>query len=53
MEEYYKTNKDFRGYVDKYCKHYGYSVSESLTHAIVREKYLDYLEKKEEVQWQI
>lgn len=53
MDEYYKTNADFRGYVDRYAKHNDISTDEALKHSIVREKYLDYLETKEELQCQI
>ena len=48
MEEYYKSNKDFRGYVDRYAKHNSISPDEALTHAIVKQVYLNYLEITEE-----
>ena len=47
MEEYYKSNKDFRGYVDRHAKHNGISPEEALTHAIVKEVYMNYLETTE------
>lgn len=35
--EFYKTNKDFRVYVDKYCQKHKCTVEEALTHALVKE----------------
>ena len=35
--ETYNNNKNFRQYVDKYCKEYGLTVAEALQHSIVRE----------------
>ena len=35
--ETYNTNKDFKSYVDKYCKEYGLTVAEALQHSMVRE----------------
>lgn len=37
MRELYKKNKDFRDYVDKYCKTYGIIPEEAIKHKIVRE----------------
>ena len=42
MKEFYDNNKDFKDYVDKYCKQYGITVKEALTHEIVRQVYLFY-----------
>ena len=35
--ETYNNNKNFRQYVNKYCKEYGLTVAEALKHSIVRE----------------
>lgn len=35
--EFYNTNKDFREYVDKYCRKHKCTVEEALTHVIVKE----------------
>ena len=35
--ETYNNNKNFRQYVNKYCKEYGLTVAEALQHSIVRE----------------
>ena len=40
----YKYNQRFRDYVDKYCKDYGYTVEEALTHALIKQAYLYYTE---------
>lgn len=41
MEDLYKGNKDFKTYVDKYCKNYiegrSITVEEALQHVIVKE----------------
>lgn len=42
MEEFYNNNSDFKRYVDKYCKQYGYTVEEALQHEIIRQVYLQY-----------
>ncbi len=44
MKEFYNTNADFKLYVDRHCKQYGVVVVEALTHEIVRQVYLYYLE---------
>ena len=41
--ETYKNNKNFRQYVDKYCKEYGLTVAEALQHSIVREVEKQYI----------
>ena len=46
MQEFYDNNKDFREYVDAYCKQYKIDVSEALTHKIVKETYLYYKERQ-------
>ncbi len=43
MEEFYKKNKDFHDYVDKYAKKTGISVEEALTHSVVRAAYEYYV----------
>lgn len=35
--EFYKTNKDFRDFVNRYCRKHKCTVEEALTHVIVRE----------------
>lgn len=40
--EAYEDDKDFRTYADKYCKTYGYSADEALSHELVRQVYLQY-----------
>ena len=35
--ETYNNNKNFKQYVDKYCKEYGLAVAEALQHSVVRE----------------
>lgn len=40
----YIYNQRFRNYVDKYCRTYGYAVSEALTHELIRQAYLYYTE---------
>ena len=41
MERLYKRNKDFRDYVDKYCRNYNegrsITVEEALEHKLVKE----------------
>ncbi len=44
LENEYRYNKNFRDYVDKYCKTYGYTVEEALTHELVRQAFLLYTE---------
>lgn len=40
----YMFNQRFREYVDKYCKTYGYTVDEALTHELIRQVCLYYTE---------
>ena len=35
--ELYKSNKDFREYVDKYCRKHKCTVEEALSHELVKE----------------
>lgn len=44
MREFYKTNADFKEYVDKYANKNHIPVDVALTHASVREAYEYYLE---------
>ena len=37
MYEYYHTNKEFKEYVDSYCKHRGLGIFEALGHITVKE----------------
>lgn len=46
MKEYYNNNPNFKRYVDRHCKQYGYTVDEALTHEIVRQVYLYYKENE-------
>lgn len=46
MKEFYDNNKDFKEYVDAYCKKHKIDVSEALTYAIVKETYLYYKERQ-------
>ena len=34
---FYNSNKDFKTYVDKYCKKHGISVETALTHRLIKE----------------
>lgn len=45
LEDEYKNNTDFREYVDRYCKCYGITVEKALTHELVRQVGLMYLEE--------
>ena len=41
-KQLYKTSKEFKEYVDKYCDNFGISVDEALDHLVVKmvaEKY--------------
>lgn len=40
----YKFNKNFREYVDKYCRTYGITVDEALQHELVKQVCLMYTE---------
>lgn len=46
MEELYRTNKDFKEYVDRYCRDYGLCVAEALKHRLVIE-YAEYLRERD------
>lgn len=46
MKNFYESNSDFRGYVDRFCKTYDKSVDEALQHAQVREAAKYYREKE-------
>lgn len=41
MEKYidslYENSADFRAYVEKYCRDYGYTAQEALEHALIHE----------------
>ena len=37
----YNNNRRFRDYVDRYCKNYGYTLEEALTHELIRLYYLE------------
>lgn len=47
MKEYYESNTDFKRYVDRHCRTYGCAVEEALSHEIVRQVYLSYLESSD------
>lgn len=44
----YKNDKNFKLYVDKYCKTYRYSLEEALQHKTVHDVYEYYQEKENE-----
>ena len=44
LKDFYNSDTDFRGYVDRYCRTYKIMVDEALTHEIVRMVYLHYRE---------
>lgn len=46
MRDFYESNNDFRGYVDRFCKTYEKSVDEALQHASVREAEKYYRERE-------
>lgn len=48
MDEFYQTNSDFRGYVNRFCKTYNLTLEEALQHASVREAAKYYREKETE-----
>ena len=37
MKKYYQKDKDFRDYVDKFCKKHKISVEDALKHRIVKQ----------------
>lgn len=46
MQNEYRVNSRFRDYVDRYCRTYGCTVGEALTHETVRQVYLYYTEEQ-------
>lgn len=48
MEDFYKTNVDFKEYVDKYARKNRITPEEALTHASVREAYEYYKHEAKE-----
>ena len=46
MEELYKSNADFREYVNRYCRTYKLTEEEALQHMIVKEVAKQYNEKE-------
>lgn len=46
IRDFYNSNIDFRGYVDRFCKTYDLSVDEALQHSTVREVAEYYREKE-------
>lgn len=47
MHDLYEKNKDFKGYVDRYCRTYGVSVEEALEHKLVQDVGKQYKEQAE------
>lgn len=45
MNDFYIKNKDFKNCVDKYARDKNISVSEALTHAMIKEIYKYYKER--------
>ena len=46
MKNFYESNSDFRGYVERFRKTYNLSLDEALQHASVREAEKYYREKE-------
>ncbi len=44
LENEYRYNKNFRDYVDKYCKTYNVTIEQALKSELVRQAYLYYKE---------
>ena len=44
MMIFYNNNKDFKTYVDKYCKKHEITIDEAMEHKLIRQVYLDYTE---------
>lgn len=42
MKEYYNTNDDFKGYVDRYCMKHKCTIEEALKHKVVTDVYEHY-----------
>ena len=49
MKDFYNRNADFKRYVDRYCKTYGFTVCEALKHEIVKQVAAQYREKEETI----
>lgn len=47
MQDLYEKNKDFKRYVDRYCRTYGQSVEEALEQNLVQEVGKHYQEEAE------
>lgn len=47
MDELYNSNKDFRDYVDRYCKAYRCTKEEAFEHVLVQMVGKQYREKEE------
>lgn len=45
MKEFYKSNTDFKEYVDRYCKKHKCSIEEAMQHKIIECVYEQYKEK--------
>ena len=48
MKNFYETNKDFRDYVDRYCKNKPITLEQALSHIQVRLAAVYYREVEEE-----
>lgn len=46
IKEYYQKNPDFKRYVDRYCKHYGYDLKEALSHSLIHTA-MEYYQEQE------
>ena len=46
---FYESNKDFKEYVDQYCKTYGFTVEEALQRVLVHLVAAQYREKEETI----
>ena len=42
MEEFYKSNADFKRFVDRHCGMYGITLEEALAQELVRQVYIYY-----------
>lgn len=47
MQDLYKNNKDFKGYVDRYSRTYSLSIEEVLEHKLVQDVGRHYKELKD------
>lgn len=53
MKDLYNTNKDFKDYVDRYCKNKPFGVKEALRHILIRlvgQHYKELEESRDEVE---